>query len=85
MGHEKNGQLYSLDVENHLHDQALVLRDEALEAMNATESALHYGDVTGAERTQLAAEYSRHETQVLKLTSYCIRQGLLSDDFEQAA
>lgn len=85
MGHEKNGQLYSLDVENHLHDQALVLREQALDAMNMAESALHHGDIEGAERTQLAAEYSRHETQVLKLTRYCVRQGLLSDDFEQAA
>ena len=85
MGHEQNGQLYSLELEDQLHDHALEARSGALEAMGATEAALHYGNLNGAERTQLLAEYSHHETQVLKLTSYCIRQGLLSDDFEQAA
>lgn len=77
MGHERYGQVYPLAIDEHLHDQALELRERSLDGMNDAERLLLYGSVEGAERTEALAEYNRHEEQLNKLTQYCVRNGLL--------
>ena len=77
MGHERYGQVYPLAIDEHLHDQALELRERSLDGMNDAERLLLYGSVEGAERTEALAEYNRHEEQLNNLTQYCVRNGLL--------
>lgn len=84
MGHEQNGQLYALDVEEHLHEQAIGLHQQALVDFNIAEQRLLGQRTVGAERTEVLAAYNRHEEKLLKLTSYCVRQGLLDLEPEAA-
>lgn len=77
MGQERHGQVYPLAIDEHLHGQALELREQSLVGMNDAEQLLLYGAVEGAERTEALAEYNRHEEQLNKLTQYCVRNGLL--------
>lgn len=84
MGHEQNGQLYALDIEEHLHEQALGLHQQALTDFNTAEQRLLRQRTVGVERTEVLAAYNRHEEKLLKLTSYCVRQGLLDLEPEAA-
>ena len=45
MGHERYGQVYPLAIDEHLHDQALELRERSLDGMNDAERLLLYGSV----------------------------------------
>lgn len=84
MGLERYGQLYPLAIEDHLHDQALELRQQSIAAINNAEHQLLNEDVDGAERTLALAEYNRHEERLHKLTDYCVRNGLLALDVTAA-
>ena len=77
MGLERDGQVYPLALDEHLHDQALELREQSFVSMSDAERLLHGGGLTGAELTEALADYNRHEEQVNKLTQYCVRNGLI--------
>lgn len=77
MGLERYGQVYPLAIDEHLHGQALELREQSFTSMSDAERLLLTGALEGAELTGALAEYNRHEEQVNKLTQYCVRNGLI--------
>lgn len=79
-GIEKNGQQYPLFIDNQLHDQVDVLRQRSYDEINAAEQAMQSGELTPAAHATEVARLDHYQQQVVKLTKYCINNGLLSHE-----
>lgn len=76
VGIEKSGQQYPLFVEESIHDAAFEQRQRSYDEMTAAEQNMHHG-VDGGARTYEVARHDYHRQRVMKLTQFCISQGLL--------
>jgi hypothetical protein len=83
IGVEKNGQHYPLFIDDQIHDQVDTLRQQSYDEISAAEYAMQFGGLTSAAHAAEVARHDYHRQRVIKLTTYCINNGLL--DRELAA
>ena len=75
-GISQTGQHYLLSVENGVHEAVFEQRQYSYDEMSDAERRMQQGAV-GADKTIEIARHDFHRQRVIKLTQYCIENGLL--------
>lgn len=83
MGQERTGQLFSLALENDIHEAAVDMHEVYHERITGLDNQLQSKNLTGAERAAVVAEHAVVERRALLLGAYCASQGLI--EVEQVA
>ena len=78
MGQERTGQLYSLDMESHLNEEAIRLRQVSLARVCLAETKMQEG-ASGGEHSAVVAEHAYHSQRLKRLTEYCVAKGIDED------